>query len=92
MSGISGTYCMDDTATSSGVKYNPVNHKSIPVVTMVVGTIKALQPNISRSFHGLASILGNDGIIRIPNGQISNDLGIIPMLNKEIEGSGIGVR
>ena len=92
ISGISGTYCIEDTATNSGVKYNPNNHKTTPVATIVVGTIKALQPNISRFFHGLASILGNEGIIRIPNGQISKDLGIIPMLNNEIEGSGIGVR
>ena len=92
INGMSGTYCIDETATISGVKCKPTNHSIIPKPTIVVGTIRALQPNISRSFHGLASILGKDGIIKIPNGQISNDFGIKPILNSEIEGSGIGVR
>ena len=92
INGISGTYCIDETATISGVRDKPTNHNTTPKLTMVVGTIKALQPSISRSFHGRASILGNDGIINIPNGQISNDFGIKPILNNEIEGSGIGVK
>ena len=79
-------------AIRSGVSNSPIIQSFIPTKTMTDGTISALQPSISRFFHGLASILGNDGIINIPNGQIRRDLGNKAIENKAIDGSGIGVR
>ena len=90
--GISATYCIEVISTKSGVSNKPKIHKDIPEIIKILGTIRALQPNSSRSFQGLASILGSVGIIRIPNGQINIDFDIRPSENKLIDGSGIGVK